>query len=176
MNKENRRILRIVSTLLQYPDAASRGAMGEIVRIVPTIEDPALREKMERFLSFARKIPLLDLQEAYTAAFDLDPEAGLYMTYPLFEKEVDRSQALVGLYGLYRDEGYEQCPGELPDFLPLILEFLSVCSPQAYDSLVSLCRSPVEELKTHLEKIEHPYTGLLEIVTDIFSGPSEGGS
>jgi nitrate reductase delta subunit len=174
--EENRRALQIVSILLQYPDDAPGSPLREIERSVSTLDDAVLRKKIEQFLCFARGTPLLDLQEAYTAAFDLNPKAGLYMTYPLFEKEVERSQALVGLCRFYRSEGYEPYPGELPDFLPLILEFLSVCSPPAFDSLVGLCRTPVASLTAHLKEIEHPYAGLLEIVSKLFNEPSDGGS
>jgi nitrate reductase molybdenum cofactor assembly chaperone NarJ/NarW len=171
-----RRLLRIVSMLLQYPDAALREQLPEIGASIASLANADLREKLGGILSFMRESPLLDLQTTYTAAFDLDPQAGLYMTYPLFEKEVERSQALVGLYRFYRDEGYEPCSGEIPDFLPLILEFLSVCSPQAFDALVDLFRKPVRDLAAHLKESEHPYAGLLESVADLLNGKAEGGS
>ena len=55
--------------------------------------------------------------------FDLTPEHSLHLTHHLFGDDKNRGPALIDLAELYKDYGVEVVANELPDYLPLILEF-----------------------------------------------------
>jgi nitrate reductase molybdenum cofactor assembly chaperone len=84
------------------------GAVGALLR---------LRVEVER-LGIAR------LEEAYTAAFDMDPGCSLYVGHHLFGETQHRSLFMSRLAAIYRDAGFAEAGAELPDYLPTLLRFV----------------------------------------------------
>lgn len=174
MNAAVRHQLRAISYLLQYPsDRFPAGAddLAEITALFPTT---AGRKKIGSFVSFLRSRPLLDLQEIYTTVFDLDPQASLYLTYHRWGQDPNRTHDLLRLQRLYLEEGYQNDSGELPDFLPLILEFLSVCGSKPRRQVLALSREEIEALTRRLREVDAPYVGLFEILSNLIDGMLPG--
>ena len=122
---------------------------------------------MQSFLSYAEATPLLKLQETYTSAFDLDPATSLHLTYHLLGDSEDRGKALAGLLWVYHREGYDAAIGELPDYLPMMLEFLALCPEPEDAALLWSCLGTVTALAERLEENSHPYAGLVRLVDNI---------
>ena len=85
------------------------------------------------FFDLCRKHPALKAAGDLYAAFDLDPATSLHLTYHLLGDSEDRGKALARLLWVYHREGYDAVIGELPDYLPMILEFLALC-PEPEDA------------------------------------------
>ncbi len=68
---------------------------------------------------------LYDLQERYTLLFDRSRSLSLHLFEHVHGESRDRGQAMIDLAGLYETHGFHMASNELPDFLPLFLEFLS---------------------------------------------------
>ena len=109
----------------------------------------------------------MELQEAYTQAFDLDPAASLHLTYHLMGDSEDRGKALAGLLWVYHREGFDAAIGELPDYLPMILEFLALCPEPKDAALLWSCLGTVATLAQRLEEKQHPYASLMGLAADI---------
>ncbi|WP_373499897.1 nitrate reductase molybdenum cofactor assembly chaperone [Desulfococcus sp.] len=170
MTENDRMQLKVIGFLLEYPDAAWMNALAGLDGVVAALEDGRGRQALRRFLGYAGGTPGIRLQETYTAAFDLNPSASLNLSYHLMGDSEDRGKALAGLLGVYHREGYDVAAGELPDYLPMVLEFLSVCpEPEGADLLWS-CLGKVSTLAAHLEEEGHPYAGLLGLAADILRG------
>ena len=167
MTENDRMQCKLLAFLLEYPDPSWNADLKDLREIVDTVVEQKRRRLLQNFLIYAEDTPPLQLQETYTAAFDLDPAASLHLTYHLMGDSEDRGKALAGLLWLYHREGYDAAIGELPDYLPMILEFLALCPEPKDTTLLWSCLGTVTALADRLQKESHPYAGLMELVTNI---------
>lgn len=119
--------LKVLSTLLCYPEADLLAALPDMAPIVEreTLLRPESRTAVLGLIEAWRDADLLDLQEAYVALFDRGRSLSLHLFEPVHGESRDRGQAMVDLLRLYRSHGFELSSRELPDYVPLFLEFLS---------------------------------------------------
>jgi nitrate reductase molybdenum cofactor assembly chaperone NarJ/NarW len=118
---------RILARLLCYPDAEMQAAMPELRAVLD--EEALLSEErraaLDPLLDMLAGDDLYDLQERYVGLFDRSRALSLYLFEHVHGESRDRGQAMVDLLELYRSHGLDADAAELPDFLPLFLEFLS---------------------------------------------------
>ena len=122
------RTYRALAALLTYPTEELVGAIEEISSTLQTegLLSVASRRSVERLLRELRTLDLFDLQERYVTLFDRTPSLSLHLFEHVHGDSRDRGQAMVDLIELYRRHGVEIATHELPDFLPLFLEFLEI--------------------------------------------------
>jgi nitrate reductase delta subunit len=168
MSEEDRHLLKVLSVLLQYPDDEFILMLEELKEAVEEITQEEHREKCTSFLDYMDNNPLIRLQEDYTATFDLNPATSLNLTYHKWGDARERGSALSDLNYLYHKAGYDTSDDDLPDYLPLILEFLSINTLTASFSLLGQYCDHVEAVGSRLREKGSPYAALFEIVLDIF--------
>ena len=168
MNEEKKSLLKVLSILLQYPEDVFIGSLEELQEAVVEIPLKEHREKCVNFLDYLVNNPLIRLQEEYTATFDLNPATSLNLTYHKWGDARERGSALSDLNHLYYKAGYDSSDDDLPDYLPLILEFLSITTSAGSFSFLGQYCDHVETVGSRLREQGSPYTGLFEIVLDIF--------
>ena len=168
MTEEKRSLLKVLSILLQYPDDEFILSLEELKEAVAQIPQAEQRERCVNFLDYLGNNSLIRLQEEYTSTFDLNPETCLNLTYHRWGDARERGSALVDFHQLYGTAGYECATGELPDYLPLILEFLSINGEKSRLSLLGQYCDQVESLGTRLQENASHYAGLFAIVVDTF--------
>ena len=123
--------LKVLSLLLSYPEAETLAALDEMAAVIE--QEKLLPEDHKKpvlaLINSYRGADLLDLQEHYVALFD----RGRYLSLHIFEhvhgESRDRGQAMVNLLQMYESHGFEMSTHELPDYIPLFLEFLSQQEP-----------------------------------------------
>ena len=123
--------LKVLSHLLCYPEAETLAALDEMTAVIE--QENCLPESHKKpvlaVINSYRGADLLDLQEHYVALFD----RGRYVSLHIFEhvhgESRDRGQAMVNLLQMYESHGFEMSTHELPDYIPLFLEFLSQQEP-----------------------------------------------
>jgi nitrate reductase delta subunit len=135
------RTLKALSALLTYPRRELAGAVTEIGAVL--VEDAALPARRIAALSplLARlgRTDTMDAEEAYVALFDRSRQLSLHLFEHVHGDSRDRGQAMVDLLNLYEKGGYRIEADELPDYLPLFLEFLSMRSAEeARESLADV--------------------------------------
>jgi len=117
-----RGLLKAGAILLGYPDPRQWAATAQEIRSWPATPG---RDLLLAFLAGAESFEPLALEEEYVATFDFRRELSLYLTFHEAGESGDRSLALLALKGQLAACGY-LCPdGELPDYIPLLLEFLA---------------------------------------------------
>ncbi|MBN3830786.1 nitrate reductase molybdenum cofactor assembly chaperone [Burkholderia sp. Ac-20344] len=116
-----------LAALLDYPDEALVAALDSIdahlrehARLPKTV-----RAGLDRFLAYVRERDLLTLQENYVGLFDRGRATSLYLFEHVHGESRDRGQAMVDLLQMYERHGLFLNQGELPDYLPVFLEYLS---------------------------------------------------
>lgn len=161
-------VYRLLSVLLDYPREALAGAWGELRAAAASCPDLTGEERavLTGFVDWAAAQDPIALQEAYVRTFDLNPEHALYITHHLFEEQDrERGPALVQLTEFYRSQGFEVEGGELPDYLPLVLEFASTLEDDRTARLfLQQTAEVVGEIATRLEAAENPWAGLLRLI------------
>jgi nitrate reductase delta subunit len=164
---------KLLSFLLEYPTASWSADLVGLNMVVETVTDDRRRQLLQDFLTYAENVAPLNLQEIYTQAFDLDPATSLHLTYHLMGDSEDRGKALAGLLWEYHREGFDAAIGELPDYLPMVLEFLALCPESEDSALLCSCLGAVAVLAERLGEKQHPYAGLVELAANILQ-PRKG--
>jgi nitrate reductase delta subunit len=119
--------LKVLSLLLSYPEAETLAALDEMTAVVEQenlLPDDHKKSVLALIDSY-RGLDLLDLQEAYVALFDRGRFLSLHIFEHVHGESRDRGQAMVNLLQMYEAHGFEMSTHELPDYIPLFLEFLS---------------------------------------------------
>ncbi len=158
-------IFRVLSACLSYPEPETQAVLAEAVA---EIGDESVRRRLSGFVRELAAEPLLVRQERYTETFDLSPSCCLNLTAHGVSPGEERGLALCGLLALYRRCGWEPAGGELPDFLPLLLEFLSLVPEAAADREIASLGGAVAELQAALCQRGSPYAVPLEILCAVF--------
>ncbi|MBO3273728.1 nitrate reductase molybdenum cofactor assembly chaperone [Pseudomonas schmalbachii] len=119
--------LRVLARLLDYPSAELQAASAEAIAILGAEERlPApLREQLAQWCRELAGGDLLDLEEAYVELFDRGRATSLLLFEHVHGESRDRGQAMVNLLAEYEAAGFQLDARELPDHLPLFLEYLS---------------------------------------------------
>lgn len=122
---------RVLSALLRYPEQAVQAAAPELAGALEAdgVLSPAQIEALAPLLAELAETDLLDLQERYVALFDRGRAVSLHLFEHVHGESRDRGQAMVDLRDRYEAQGLEIAARELPDYLPLFLEYLSVLPP-----------------------------------------------
>lgn len=122
------RTAKALSALLGYPSAELQSAMGDI-RLVLREEralPAAALAALEPLLASLEREEVYELQERYSALFDCSGALSLHLFEHVHGESRDRGQALVDLAQRYEQHGFLLEGPELPDYLPLFLEFVSL--------------------------------------------------
>jgi len=118
---------KALSALLSYPDGTLQDAAGDIIAVVRAeglVAAPVLAG-LEAFVRELAAADLIDLQERYVDLFDRSRRLSLHLFEHVHGESRDRGQAMVDLAALYEKGGLMLAGNELPDYLPLFLEYLS---------------------------------------------------
>jgi nitrate reductase delta subunit len=167
MTSANPTLFKLLSLCLAYPDAAAAEGLPAMEAAAAALPDPLARERLSSFLAHMKTEPLLSLQEHYTAVFDLNPSTSLNLTWHLLGDREDRGRALAELLEVYRHAGLEPAVNELPDHLPLLLEFLSVAPQAMSDPMVSRCLSAVPALFEGIREQCSIYAAPVEVLCGV---------
>ncbi len=118
------RTLKAISLLLHYPDQDLLDNLAELKQATDaeTALQPARLAPLYQHLGLG---DLYLLEENYVALFDRGRGTSLYLFEHVHGESRDRGQAMVDLLTMYGESGYDLPPGELPDYLPVFLEYLS---------------------------------------------------
>jgi nitrate reductase delta subunit len=118
------RALKMVAALFDYPGSGYQDRLREALSLRDL---PArARAALSRYQAAIAGLDDLTLAERYVAIFDFTPACALSLTYQEIGESRLRGQALIALSGVLHAEGFHPRAGELPDHLPLLLEFLAV--------------------------------------------------
>ena len=122
--------LRSLSALLGYPSAELQQAVGEIRAALAAegVLGRRQREALEPLLASLEEQELLEVQSTYTDLFDRSRKLSLHLFEHVHGESRERGPAMIDLGQLYVDQGFVMASNELPDYLPLFLEFAS-CQP-----------------------------------------------
>jgi nitrate reductase delta subunit len=160
------RIYKILAHLLDYPTDELLGNLQDIMTMLK--EDPEVtaheRDELMQLISWMQLHNLIGMQSDYVRTFDMTPEHDLHLTHHLFGDDSGRGPALIDLSEHYKAAGLEVDENEIPDFLPLILEYVSMLDDMQARVFLGDAAKVITVLAENLEKAKSPYSRLLRII------------
>lgn len=153
---------KLASVLLQYPTAVVLDGIDSLDAAAAQLPSRAGQRGFGDFLAWLRVTSPSEAAQHYVDIFDLRRRCALYLTYYRFGDTRTRGMAMLTFKTAYRVAAFEPTDDELPDYLPLVLEFASL-SPRGEDLLRSR-RADLELLRKALHEAETPYASVVDAV------------
>ncbi|CAM2989233.1 nitrate reductase molybdenum cofactor assembly chaperone [Prescottella defluvii] len=165
--------LRVVdqaaSLLLDYPTPALANRLPVVEEALAELPRSAAVESLVAFVEHLRTQPLPDLTRHYVETFDLRRKSCLYLTYYADGDTRRRGVTLVRLKQYYRRAGVEFDAADLPDFLPVVLEFSAATGDR---SLLVKHVLGLQLIRLGLTEVHSPYAALLDALLSTLPGPT----
>ncbi|MDJ0350075.1 nitrate reductase molybdenum cofactor assembly chaperone [Cryobacterium sp. PH29-G1] len=152
------------SILLDYPTPERRAQFALVEASVVDLPHP-LRRTFDEFFAAVNDQSQQELETHFTATFDLKRKCCPYLTYYAAGDTRRRGMALVRFVEAYRAAGWQVGADELPDYLPMVLEFSARSDSPIAQELLAAHRDGIEVLRTALEKFDSPYARIVEAVS-----------
>ncbi|WP_157245111.1 nitrate reductase molybdenum cofactor assembly chaperone [Nonomuraea typhae] len=153
---------------LVHPDEEFRGRLPLLRDALTAAPHPA-GARLWPFLAYAEGVPPAALAAHYVEVFDFRSRHSLYLSWWLDGDTRRRGASLVAIKEVYRAHGLEFRDGELPDFLPVVLEFTAATGAAG---LLLEHRPGLELLRLALGENGSPYRHVVEAVCATLPGPS----
>jgi nitrate reductase delta subunit len=156
---------KILSALLSYPSRDLQGAVGDfegMLRDDGLLGDAEIKA-LRPLISELKLKNVLDCQEVYVSLFDRTRTLSLQLFEHVHGESRDRGQAMVDLLSIYQKHGLETTNNkELPDYIPLFLEFLSILDKKEAQEQLAETVHILAALKERLVKRQTAYVGLFD--------------
>lgn len=153
------RTLKALSLLLSYPTRELQGAMPEIGGVLAsdTRLTAAARRALRPLVEELGARDIYELEEQFVMLFDRSRTLSLNLFEHVHGESRDRGGAMVSLVETYRDGGFDPVTSELPDHLPVLLEFLSTRPFVEIQETLADAAHIFEALSARLARRESPY-------------------
>ncbi len=162
-----KKTLKVLSALLSYPTEDMVAAIPELRAALD--EEGCFpeknRDRLDRIIEELATNDLYDMQERYVLLFDRTRSLSLHLFEHVHGESRDRGQAMVDLQQLYETHDLQPRKKELPDFVPLFLEFLSMLPA---DEARSMLAEPVhifEAIRMRLKKRKSAYSSVFSALS-----------
>lgn len=159
-----REVYNIAASLLQYPDETWLNDLKSLKDYVDQLKDAYIKNQLYPFIHYLEKSPFHILCENYVETFDYNGFVTLHLTHHVFKDSRKRGEALIQLRKLMNDSDVMPLTDELPDYLPLILEFLTMASLKDVKRVLSLHHKAIDYLYEQLKQNDNVYQYVLEAV------------
>ena len=170
------RTWRALGALLSYPTQELQAATAEIAAVLAdeAIVPAKQRAAIDKLLTEISTTDIYELQERYFTLFDRSRTLSLHLFEHVHGESRDRGQAMADLIALYDSHGLEMTAGELPDFLPLFLEFLSLLPDTEARALLAEPAAILRALADRLAARDTAYTAVIDALAELADAPAVG--
>jgi nitrate reductase molybdenum cofactor assembly chaperone NarJ/NarW len=176
MRAQRREAIRVVhqaaAVCLGYPERDVITS-AQVIRAALAEQAPHQIAAFEPLLAYWQSCDLATIQTHYVDVFDLSRKHSLYLSYWTDGDTRRRGEVLAAFKQRYRRSGFlVDTGGELPDYLPMVLEYAAVVDPVDGTALLQEYRSSVELLRLALAESGTPYAGVMTAVCSTLPGAS----
>jgi nitrate reductase molybdenum cofactor assembly chaperone NarJ/NarW len=169
------RTYKALAALLTYPDRDLQRLAPEAVAVIAAeaMVPRPLIQALDKLAAELSAGDIYDLQEAYTELFDRTRSLSLNLYEHVHGESRDRGEAMVALLELYRTRGLDLAANELPDFLPVFLEFLSTLPDPEAASLLGEATHVLDAMGERLKKRGSAYRAVFGALARMASTRSD---
>jgi nitrate reductase molybdenum cofactor assembly chaperone NarJ/NarW len=160
---------KVLSLFLMYPSEEWQNLITEAYQVLLTekVFNKKRLKSLEQLLYYFQKTDLLSLQEQYVEQFDRIPSCSLHLFEHVYGESRERGQAMVDLQDVYKEQGMIAQNSELPDFLPLFLEYLSFLPKEEALDMLGETITIGATLAKRLGNQNSPYQVVFDVLTDL---------
>ena len=161
--------LRVLARLLSYPDAALRCDLADMraALLAERALGAARKDELLALINTLERGDALDHEAQYVHLFDRGRATSLHLFEHVHGDSRDRGQAMVDLAQTYEQAGLLLAPGELPDFVPVLLEFASSQPPEQARSLLGEMAHIFNAIFNALQQRKSPYASALGALLEL---------
>jgi nitrate reductase molybdenum cofactor assembly chaperone NarJ/NarW len=173
--KPARLTLRVLAHLLRYPDADLRSHLVEMQQALKLEAAlPAARlAELQALLQHLSTQSALELEAEYVELFDRGRRTALHLFEHVHGDSRDRGPAMIDLIQTYEKTGLYLGASELPDYLPVVLEFASSQPPEQASEFLGEIAHIVRVIFSALQKRDSPYASVLAAVLELAGEKAE---
>ena len=163
------RSLRVLAALLAYPDAQLRTHLGEMRELLEgeSAISPSRRAEIQALMDTLRRADPLETESAYVELFDRGRATSLHLFEHVHGDSRERGPAMIDLGRTYEKAGLLLAPDELPDFLPVVLEFVSTQPPREARAFLAEIVHILNALFGALRKRESAYASAVGALIEL---------
>ncbi len=162
---------KLLGLLLTYPEGTVYSASEDLLKMLR--EEALLPEKsikkVAKFLTAQKAQDLMAAQEDYVETFDRGRAHCLHLFEHIHGESRDRGQAMVDLIETYKEKDLHIDNSELPDYLPLFMEYLSRCKIEEASGLLGEAVDVVAMIGVKLKKCKSPYADVFTAIVSLSS-------
>jgi nitrate reductase delta subunit len=164
---------RVLAALLSYPDAQLRALLPELA--ITLLGDTALSAE-RRAGVFALTADLqhsdpLEAEARYVDTFDRSRRTSLHLFEHVHGDSRERGPAMIDLQQTYEQQGLLLAPGELPDYLPVVLEFASTRPHEVAREFLAEMAHLLQSIHAALARQDSPYAAAVAAALDLAGEP-----
>ncbi|MEV0077957.1 nitrate reductase molybdenum cofactor assembly chaperone [Nocardia neocaledoniensis] len=164
MAEHDRRVVwRLAALLLDYPGESTLALLDQMTAAAEQLPED-VRAHFDAVLAYLRDTSSIEVAQSYVETFDMRRRASLHLTFYAYGDTRKRGMALLRFKHAYRQAGVELGDEELPDHLPVLLEFAATVDPVGGERLLGEHVPVLELLRLSLGDNGSPYSGVLAAV------------
>lgn len=160
---------KALAVLLTYPNSELIQALDEIAHCLKQeklLSRDYLKE-IDHMIIVMRRDDLFNLQEIYVATFDQTPSLSLHLFEHIHGESRDRGPAMIDLGNMYAARGLKINRSELPDYLPVFLEYLSTLSQNDAKELLQLAILVIKKIGERLKSMNNHYHAIFDAIVHL---------
>jgi nitrate reductase delta subunit len=154
--------LRLLALLLDYPDEQLLAGQDEVARVLAGLDPSPRRDTLQAFATWLYETDRFTVETEYVASFDFSKRTTLYLSFYTYGDRRQRGMAMLALKERFAAAGLQFAEGNLPDYLPAVLEFAALAPAEDGDELLRQLRSGIEIIRAGLQGSGSPYATLLD--------------
>lgn len=161
--------LRVLARLLSYPDAELRGHLGDLSAALHSEQalSAARLGELDALLKSMRVRDPIEMEADYVQLFDRGRSTSLHLFEHVHGDSRDRGPAMIDLAQTYEKAGLYLAEGELPDYLPVVLEFVSTQPAREARAFLGEMTHILNAIFSALVKRESAYASVLGALLEI---------
>jgi len=161
--------LRVLAALLAYPDAEMRRHLPEMrdLLVDEGAVSPLRRVEIDALIDRLQRADPLEMEAAYVELFDRSRSASLHLFEHVHGDSRERGPAMIDLAQTYEKAGLILAPDELPDYLPVVLEFVSTQPPREARAFLGEIAHILNAIFGALRKRESAYASVVGALIEL---------
>ncbi|MGD2140665.1 MAG: nitrate reductase molybdenum cofactor assembly chaperone [Burkholderiales bacterium] len=166
-------MLKLLGALLAYPEEPMIAALPQLRSLIERDNSLPSKQKSElqQFVSELSTRDLLLCQENYVEIFDRGRTTSLHLFEHVHGESRDRGMAMIDLQKMYESAGLALKPGELPDYLPVVLEYLSTRSDTDAREMLEDCAHILRKIGDALAGRGSRYSAVFAVLLVLANEP-----
>jgi nitrate reductase molybdenum cofactor assembly chaperone NarJ/NarW len=161
--------LRVLAALLSYPDPTLRAYLPDMCDILAAEHalSPKRQSEINALIDTLSNQDPLDTEADYVQLFDSGRSTSLHLFEHVHGDSRERGPAMIDLAQTYEKAGLYLAPGELPDYLPAVLEFASTQPPRAARAFLGEIAHILSAIFSALQQRESAYASVIGALLEL---------